>query len=267
MNSINMTDFNAEVKRLIRDYEDSLLLDIKKLKLEPILKKKNTLLGASEPIETAHDYTKWCLDNWLASSKESKFGLNVLEPLVIYVASKTRKIIHTTFVGIDLVVEDDDYIDLIQGKSGPHWGNADQIQHMIFNMKCAEQSIQNILNGRECRFINLCCYGTDGPSTKNGYLKFCGQECWEYLTGETNFYLKLIEPIRNARDSVAFRFEYTKALNLLTKECSDLLLKSDGSMNWDALQRLNSGRKDKSIKKLKTKKSRRKTDICLTSIP
>ena len=120
---------------------------------------------------------------------------------------------------------------------------------MIENMKNAKLVIENILNGRECRFINLVCYGTDGPSNKIDYIKFCGQECWSYLTGDDSFYLKIIEPIRSARDYSSFEDEYNKSLNLLTKDATDLLMMPDGSINWEALQKLNSGSKKKRAKK------------------
>ena len=124
MNVIDIEDFNREVRGLVRNYNEALLVDLKKLKLKSLLEKKNTLLGASENIETAYDYAKWCLDCWLASSKESKFG-HVLERMAFYVATKNLQILPHSLVGIDLVVHDDMYVDLLQVKSGPKWGNAD----------------------------------------------------------------------------------------------------------------------------------------------
>lgn len=247
MNAIDVSAFNAEVKGLIRIYNEAVLADLKKIKLKSLLKKKNTLLAASEPIETAFDYAKWCLDNWLFSSKESKFG-HVLERMAFYVANVNLQILPYTLTGIDLVVGNNNYLDLVQIKSGPNWGNSDQKHQMIENMKNAELIIQNDLDGREVRFINLVCYGTDGPSNKGDYLKFCGQECWNYLTEDSSFYLKIIEPIRCARDYASFENEYNKTLNLLTKEATNLLLSADGSINWEALQKLNSGKKNRITK-------------------
>lgn len=42
--------------------------------------------------------------------------------------------------------------------------------------------------------INGCCYGKQYVD-KGDYLKVCGQRFWELITGDSDLYVKIIEPI------------------------------------------------------------------------
>lgn len=74
--------------------------------------------------------------------------------------------------------------------------------------------------------------------------ELAGQDFWEELTGDPEFYLKLIHFIdRLPKTHIdAFEAAYQKAENRLIKEFTQLFCGDDGSIDWDALVRFNSGR-------------------------
>lgn len=90
--------------------------------------------------------------------------------------------------------------------------------------------------------INGCCFGKDEKPDKNGYLKLCGQRFWEFISGDTNLYLKIIEPIgyRAKQRNEEFLENYAQIVNKLTLEFS-LEFCDDGKINWGNLVKYNSG--------------------------
>jgi DNA modification methylase len=47
----------------------------------------------------------------------------------------------------------------------------------------------------KCVCINGCCYGKMKNSDKGSYLKYCGRQFWEYIGGNENIYIDIIEPL------------------------------------------------------------------------
>ena len=77
------------------------------------------------------------------------------------------------------------------------------------------------------------------------YRDLAGQEFWEELTGDPDFYLMLI---RHMQSEVArkHREEYTeawnKAHNRYLREFIELFCDEDGTIDWEALVRFNSSK-------------------------
>lgn len=74
--------------------------------------------------------------------------------------------------------------------------------------------------------------------------ELAGQDLWEEITGDSDFYLKLIHYIdRLPKTHIdAFEAAYQKAENRLIKEFTQLYCRDDGSIDWDALVIFNSDR-------------------------
>lgn len=43
--------------------------------------------------------------------------------------------------------------------------------------------------------INGCCYGQDKNPDKGDYFKYCGQRFWEFISGNEELYIQIIEPL------------------------------------------------------------------------
>lgn len=95
--------------------------------------------------------------------------------------------------------------------------------------------------------INGCCYGRDNnphkfPAKGTDYLKLCGQRFWEFISGDSELFTKIIEPLGHLAKERNDDFiqSYAQMINKFTKEFADTFCKDDGSIDWDKLVRFNS---------------------------
>ena len=77
------------------------------------------------------------------------------------------------------------------------------------------------------------------------YQEFAGQEFWAELTGEEDFYLKIIQfmgalPEQYLED---YQRSYNNAMNRLLKQFTTEFCKETGEIDWDKLVQFNSGSK------------------------
>ncbi len=92
--------------------------------------------------------------------------------------------------------------------------------------------------------INGCCYGKDDLPDKGSYFKYCGQCFWEFLSGDSELYTKIIVPLghKAKEKNDNFMTEYSKVLNNFTAQfIADFC--EDGEINWKKLLEYNSGKK------------------------
>jgi len=96
--------------------------------------------------------------------------------------------------------------------------------------------------------INGCCYGKDNiPLKEGGYYKYCGQEFWKFISGNSNLYTEIIEPLghKSKEKNQEFLESYSQIINRFTIEFGNLFCKN-GKINWEDLVKFNSS-KDKKI--------------------
>lgn len=211
-----------------------------KIDLLKILKQKNPYLFKAKNILTAQDLVKGFLDAFLQSQEETLFG-NFIEGLAFFVCDKVYGAEKSELTGIDLEFEKGDIIYAIEIKSGWNWGNSSQIRQLRVNFEKAKRILSE-KTGKRVVAINGCCFGKDNKPDKDGYLKLCGQRFWEFISGDTNLYIDIIEPIghKAKQKNEEFLESYAQIVNKLTLE---LLQKfcDNGKINWARLVEYNSG--------------------------
>ena len=147
--------------------------------------------------------------------------------------------------GIDLEFDKKDTKYILSIKSGPNWGNSQQISRMKDNFKKAKRILGT--NARRCNVIevNGCCYGRDDNPNKGDYLKLCGQRFWECISGEENLYIDIIEPLgKKAKEkNKKFLDEYSKVRNKFTREFIEKYCNDNGMILWNKLVAMNSKKK------------------------
>ncbi len=189
---------------------------------------------------TAQDLIKGFLDAFLQSQEETLFG-DFMEGLAIFVCDKVYGAKKSELTGIDLEFEKGDIIYAVEIKAGWNWGNSSQIRQLRVNFENAKK-ILSAKTGKRVVAINGCCFGKDNKPDKGGYLKLCGQRFWEFISGETNLYLDIIEPIghKAKQKNEEFLESYAQIVNKLTLEFSQSFC-DDGKINWARLVEYNSG--------------------------
>lgn len=197
-----------------------------------IFKLQNTLLVS--------DFIRIIIDNHL-SAQENSFIDNYLFDLAIFINKKTYHGWKSSSQGIDLEFDKDDIRYLVAIKSGPHWGNSGQIREMRDNFTKAKQIIRTGNLKLNIVAVNGCCYGRNNKQDMGEYYKYCGQKFWEFISGNTDLYLKIIKPLGyTAREKNAeFLKAYAQIINKFTLEFSKTFVKN-GEINWEALVKFNS---------------------------
>lgn len=238
---------NDELRKFIEEKIQVFYTNRKKkiasLKLSTILA-KNPYLFRAKNIGTAEQYVRTVLDALLSSGEETSFG-NFLEQLAIFVCEKVHSGRKSGAKGIDLEVDIGGVRYIIAVKSGPNWGNDSQIQKMIQDFHSYRKTASTSGSRLHVEFINGCCYGRDSsPDKKSGYTKLCGQEFWEFISGDPNLYIDLIEPLGESaeRPSAEMLELYDQAVNRITRDFLVTFCDDAGNINWEAIVRATSSR-------------------------
>ncbi len=243
MQPINLNDVVNFVEGNIGEFHERRADSLQNLKLIQVLKRKNPYLFKAKNINDAHDLVKLILDAHLSSQEETIFG-EFLEKLAIFVCEKVFGGRKSSAEGIDLEFKRDNVLYIISVKSGPNWGNSSQIKRMVDNFKQAKRILRTGNNKANIQAVNGCCYGKENQPDKGDYLKLCGQEFWEFISGNDSLFVDIIEPLgyRAKERNEEFFAEYSRILNLFTQEFMDSFC-VNGRIDWDKLVRFNSGRK------------------------
>jgi hypothetical protein len=224
-------------------FHDLRLESLETLKLEDVLRKKNPYLFRAKAVTAAPEMVKQILDAHISSSDETVFG-KFLEALAIHVCRHAfggRKS-HTT--GIDLEFTRKDVRFAVSIKSGPKWANADQRKKMVQNFNVLKQVARQ--GGEVVECVEGCCYGKDAnPYKVGGYLKLCGQDFWTLVSGDSDLYKDLVEPLGHQARQRCDDFDaaYGKVQTRFTVKFAAQFCSADGSIDWPKLLELNSGSK------------------------
>lgn len=243
MRQINLNDVVNFVEENIGEFHQRRATSLQGLKLTQVLKRKNPYLFKAKNINDAHDLVKLILDAHLSSQEETIFG-EFLEKLAIFVCGKSFGGRKSSAEGIDLEFVRDNILYIVSIKSGPNWGNSSQIKRMVDNFKQAIRILRTGDNKVNVRAVNGCCYGRENQPDKGDYLKLCGQEFWEFISGGDRLFVDIVEPLgyRAKERNEEFYVEYSRLLNLFTQQFMDDFC-INGRIDWDKLVRFNSGKK------------------------
>ncbi len=229
---------------VIKPFYEIRLSRLESAKLSDISKRKNPYLFKAKNIEIAGDLAKSILDAFLSSQEETIFG-DLMENLAIHVCSEVfngKKAEEGKYRSVDLIFDRDKKSYIVGIKSGPNWGNSDQVNTMKRNLKIAKKIIRAELNKNNVVSVNGCIYGRDNNPHKINkdpdlsYYKICGQAFWELISGDDQLYKKLIQPLdkeARKRDGV-FKELYVKKVNEMTKDVINLFYTRD-NLDWDKI--------------------------------
>lgn len=246
MKKINYERLNAFIASdVIQPFYEIRLSRLALASIATISKRKNPYLFKAKNIEMAGDLAKSILDAFLSSQEETIFG-DLMEKLAIHICRQIfngSKAEEGRYRSVDLIFERDNKIYIVGVKSGPNWGNSDQVSIMKRNLKLARRMIRRELGKKEIITVNGCMYGRDNrPHKVNkkdpelSYYKICGQQFWELISGDDQLYKKIVQPLdkeAKKRDEI-FKKLYIKKINEMTKGVVNLFCTKD-NLDWDKI--------------------------------
>lgn len=242
MSPLTLSDVQRYVEEHIGEFHTSRLVGLGTLRLDQILKQKNPYLYKAKNIETPEQLVRSLMDARLSSQEEGVFG-NFLERLAGFVCAQVYGGRKSGAQGIDIEMDVDGIRYAIAVKSGPNWGNSSQVKQMIVNFQNYRRIVATSGVRVQVEFINGCCYGRDSKPVKvGGYRKLCGQAFWEFISGNSELYLEIVEPLgRTARErNEEFASAYVELLQFFNREFVINYTTERGAIDWERIVRLNS---------------------------
>lgn len=244
-NGINQEAVEQAIAYSLEQFYNSLLEKIDTINIDSIMKRKNPYMYRAKAIQSAAEIVEGVLSATISSSEETIFGNCFFEPLAIAASGGSKALAE----GVDIMVDDreNNTIYAIAVKSGPSVFNADSKKRQEQNFNAARKLAQQAKAIYEP--IIGYSYGkkrSTGKGRPTIYKELAGQDFWAELTGDSDFYLKIITYMGNKPEQYLekYRESYNKASNRLVKQFTDKFCDDDGSINWDKLVRFNSGYDD-----------------------
>jgi len=226
----------------LENFYKSLIEKIDGLDVVKIMKRKNPYLYRAKAMENASDIVNSVLNAFISSSEETIFGNCFFEPIAIAASGGNKALAE----GVDIMIQDNDSntIYAFAVKSGTSVFNADSKKRQEQNFMAASKLAQQA-KARFEAYIGYA-YGKKKMSDRGApkiYQELAGKKFWEELTGEEDFYLKIIRFMGTLPEQYvsAYKESYNKAFNRLVREFSNKFCKEDGSIDWEKLVEFNSG--------------------------
>lgn len=230
----------SSIAAALDNFYTSLIKKIDHLDVKTVMKRKNPYLFRAKAMNGAAQIVDAILAAFVSSSEETIFGNVFFEPVATAAAQGQKALAE----GVDIMVERGDTIYAIAVKSGTSVFNADSRKKQEQNFMAANKLAQQAKK----RFVPIIGYGygKKKPSTKGlpkFYQELAGKSFWAELTGDGEFYLKLIRFMGRLPEEYVedFDISYQKAANRLVREFTQMFCFQDGSIDWEKLVEFNSG--------------------------
>jgi hypothetical protein len=241
MEKLNLKDVSQYVEENIGTFHEKRINSLDSLKLNKVLKRKNPYLFKAKYVLTANEIIQGIVDAHISSNEETIFG-DWLEGLAIFINEKVYGGRKSGILGVDLEFDTDNIRYIVAIKSGPNWGNSRQLAELKASFNTAKKTLRTSNSKMQVIAVNGCCYGRENKPDKGDYYKYCGQKFWEFISGDSNLYTELIEPLgHKAKErNDEFTKSYNQILNKFTKEFLTNYCNNDGDIDWDKLVKFNS---------------------------
>lgn len=246
MATLNLEDVVKYVEDNIGIFHQRRISSLNDLKLSTVLKKKNPYLFKAKHVATVEQIIRSITDAHISSSEETIFG-EWLEGLAIFINNKMYNGQKSGIQGIDLEFMKNDIRYIVNIKSGPKWHNKSQRDKMLNEFSDAKRTFATSGSKIQVIAVNGCCYGRDNkphkfPAKGTDYLKLCGQRFWEFISGDSDLFIKIIEPLGHLAHerNEDFLESYAQMINKFTLQFAETFCKMDGSIDWNNLVQFNS---------------------------
>lgn len=221
---------------------------LNELKLLNPVKRKNPYLYRAIGVSDASEIVEEILRAHVSSSDETIFGNDFFEPLAKWVATQhhtSARVAVSDGEGVDITIEATDFISPIAVKSGVNVFNASSKKKQGENFATLGRRLQKVRKHFDP--IVGYCYGKKKQSSRAtvNFKELAGQEFWEFLTGEQDFYLRIVRLMKNkpTEHRPQFQEAFDNAKNRFTLEFLSLFSDpKSGAINWDRLLEFNSGK-------------------------
>lgn len=215
------------------------------LDLRKVVSKKNPYLFRANGMSNATEMVRELLAAHVSSSDETIFAEEFFEPICKAVSQKVIQVAGAR--GADFVIETEDSYEVIALKSGPNALNSSAVEKQNEHFESIQRSVRATLRSLRKQFIPImgCGYGRvdSQPTRSRRYHKLAGQAFWQRVTGDPEFYMKLVILMRDDPDKhkPEFKDAWDRAENRFVRDFTEGFCAANGTILWDKLVKFNSG--------------------------
>lgn len=241
---MNLNELEEIVRSCLEEFYRRRIENLSRLSLKTVLKRKNPYLMRAIGVGTAAELVEYLLQIHAQASDETIFGDTFVEPIVLAVSAGRK----SSAKGVDVEIETGNRYKAIAVKSGPNIFNSSQTARMNDEFQELQNRLrQHLTNlGKQFDPILGCSYGkrVSAPTTKRRYRIVSGQAFWEEITGDPEFYLKLVRLMKDYPEKERERYqqEWNKAVNRFSRDLLNEFADESGQLDWERIVRFNSGR-------------------------
>jgi hypothetical protein len=228
-------ELEALIGRCLGVFYERRVQKITQLNLRIVLSRKNPYLFRALGIQKASEIVERLASDYIASSDESLFGDAFFEPIAMVASGGSV----SDAEGVDFTVESEDTYTAVAMKSGPNPYNASQKKRQSDEFLAVQKRLYRIHK----EFDPVLGHGYGRVNRSNPSLNYrdsSGQVFWREITGDPNFYLKLIGLMKDAPANHRREYQpkWDATINRFTAEFIRDFCLDDGSIDWEGLVRL-----------------------------
>lgn len=248
---IGIVALQAKIETLLEEFYARRIAALDTIDLEKALRRKNPYLYKATGKNNAAEIVNELLVAHSSSSDETLFGNIFFEPLALWVAQENYRgdpsfaVTISHGEGMDMSIEKlGSRVSPIAVKSGPN----------VFNASSKKKQAQNFasLRARLSKAGALYdpiigyCYGKKKQSERGAgagqYRELAGQDFWFELTGEPDFYLRIIDlmGVRPMAHAPLFTDAFNRASNRLSTAFLAGFQLETGAIDWEKFAMFNS---------------------------
>ncbi len=243
---ISKSTLDRKVAELLTVLYERRFAQLNALTLTKLLN-KNPYLFRAIGIQRPDDLLDGLLDARISSSDETIFGNEFFEPLALWAAGAAKIPRRSVSVGAgagqDISIESATEYFAISVKSGKNIFNSqsdkgqktefDQLEARLKKLKKAFHKVVGFGYGRQA-----------APKVETAIMKKAGQDFWELLTGEPEFYVRISDAISKpaAIHKAAFDEALLKKHSELLRQFMIEFVEIDGTVRWNRVVEFNSAR-------------------------
>jgi hypothetical protein len=238
---MNSDELKALIVERLADFYRRRMHRLEKLKLRDILKRKNPYLFKAVGALNANEIVEGILLAYLSSSDEGIFGDAFFEP----VAKAVSGGVVSPSEGVDIAVETPTAYKAISVKSGPNPYNSSQRKRQDDEFRALRHRLAKL--GKQFDPILGHACGRQRPKPTKSKVNFrdlSGQAFWQELTGDPDFYLKLVRLMETkvvSKHRAEYERAWNNAVNRYVREFTNDFCDGSGAVEWEKLVKFNSG--------------------------
>lgn len=241
--------FSEEAVRIaiakgLEDFYRSLIQKIDSINITEIMRAKNPYLYRAKSMQTSAEIIDSILQAFVSSSEETMFGNCFFEPVAIAASGGEKS--DTIGIDMDIRIPSSNSRYLFAIKSGTSAFNGDSKNKQEDNFRTAMRTSRTSRGNINIKAIIAYAYGTKEESGRGSakiYEEVAGEEFWEAITGDKDFYTKIISYMDTLPEQYidTFKESYAKASNRLVRDFTTAFCDEEGNIDWVKLVEFNSG--------------------------